>query len=141
MSNVIEERNKVVSFTLFKIEKGREKICNCNPPHYIIDTANRIIVCDDCGAVIEPFEALLNVVEYTKEYEEYQEKALEKINSYREMANEELRRRFRNKAFKDMDSNYRKGMLPHCPKCGEMFEPTEIDHWTNKKYYGNEVKA
>ena len=54
MSNVIEERNKVVSFTLFKIEKGREKICNCNPPHYIIDTANRIIVCDDCGAVIEP---------------------------------------------------------------------------------------
>lgn len=139
MSNVIEEKNKVLSFTLFKVEKGREKICRCNPPHYIIDTANRIIICDDCGAVIEPFEALLNVVEYTKEYEEYQEKALEKINSYREMANEELRRRFRNKAFKDMDSNYQKGMLPHCPKCGEIFEPAEISHWTNKKYYRQEM--
>lgn len=136
MSDVIEEKNKILSFTLFKIEKGREKICNCNPPHYIIDTVNRIIVCDDCGAVIEPFEALLNVAGYTKEYEGYQEKALEKINSYREMANEELRRRFRNKAFKDMDRNYRNGMLPHCPECGEIFEPTEITRWTNKKYCG-----
>jgi len=135
MSDVIEEKNKVLSFTLFKIEKGREKICSCNPPHYIIDTANRIIVCDDCGAVIEPFEALLNVAEYTKEYEEYQKKALKKINSYREMANEELRRRFRNKAFKDMDAQYKSGMLPHCPKCGEIFEPTEITRWTSAKYY------
>ena len=132
---IIEEKGRVLSFTLQKMKKGREKICKCSPPHYVIDTANRIAICDDCGAVLDAFDALVVLAEYIKEYEEYQEKALEKINTYREMADEELRRRFRNKAFKDMDANYRNGMLPHCPKCGVMFEPTEITHWTNGKYY------
>lgn len=48
--------------------------------------------------------------------------------------NEEWRRRMKNKAFKDMDKQYQEGMLPHCPKCGEIFDPMEITGWTNKKY-------
>ncbi len=135
MNDLIEEKGKVLSFTLYKAERGREKICKCNPPHLEIDTTNRIVVCKDCGATIDPFEALLTFAEYTEEYEKYQEEALEKINSYREMANEELRRRMRNKAFKDMDINYRNGMYPHCPKCGEMFDPMKLTHWGSKKFY------
>ncbi len=135
MNDLIEEKDNVLSFTLYKVERGREKICRCNPPHLEIDTTNRIVVCKDCGATIDPFEALLTFAEYAEEYEKYQDEALEKINSYREMANEELRRKMRNKAFKDMDSNYRNGMYPYCPKCGEMFDPMKLTHWGNKKFY------
>ncbi len=134
-NDVISEKDNVLSFTLFKVEKGREKICRCDPPHYIIDTTNRIVICDDCGAVLDTFDALRILCEYIKKYEEYQEKAIERVNIYKELANEEMRRRFRNKAFKDMDANYKKGMLPRCPKCGKLFEPTEITHWTSRKYY------
>lgn len=135
MGGFMNEKNGILQFSLFKVEKGKEKICKCDPPHYEIDTANRIITCGGCGAVIDPFDAIARLAEYTKEYEEYQDRALEKINSYREMANEELRRRFRNRAFKEMDSQYRSGMLPRCPKCQEIFDPIEIDCWTNQKYY------
>ena len=134
MSDVIEEKDKVLSFTLFKVEKGREKICRCNPPHYTIDTENRIITCDDCGATLDAFEALMSLHKYMDRYREYQEKALEKCKTYKEWADKEWRRRMKNAAFKDMDKQYQEGMLPRCPKCGEIFEPMEITRWTNKKY-------
>ena len=138
MCDIIEEKDKVLSFTLFKVEKGREKICKCNPPHYIIDSVNRIVTCDDCGATLDAFDALVTLCEHMKRYEEYQREAIKKTNFYREEANAESRRRIRNKVFKDMDKEYRAGMLPHCPKCGEIFDPAEITHWTNEKYYKNE---
>ena len=52
MSDIIKEKDNVLSFTLFNINKGREKICKCNPPRYEIDTVNRIITCMDCGAIL-----------------------------------------------------------------------------------------
>ncbi len=134
---MINKTDRVISFDLFRIERGREKICKCNPPRYEIDTANRIVTCMECGAIIDPFEALLTFAEYAEEYEKYQDEALEKINLYRKLADEELRRRMRNKAFKDMDSNYRSGMYPYCPKCGEMFDPTELTNWGNKRFMNN----
>lgn len=134
MSEIIEEKDKVLSFTLFKVEKGREKICKCNPPHYTIDVENRVVTCNDCGATIDAFEALMALYNHIDKYREYQEKALEKCKTYREWADKEWRRRMKNKAFKDMDKQYQEGMFPHCPKCGEIFDPMEITGRTNKKY-------
>ena len=127
MSDIIEGKDKVLSFTLFKVEKGREKICKCNPPHYEIDTENRIVTCMDCGATLDAFEALIALCNHMDRYREYQEKALEKCKLYGEW-----RRRMKNKAFKDMDKAYQSEMFPHCPKCGEVFDPMEIKRWTNK---------
>ena len=138
MSDIIEEKGKVLSFTLLKIEKGREKICKCNPPHYEIDTVNRIVACTDCGATLDAFEALLKVYEYQSKWEEYQKKALEKAKVYGEMADKEFRRRMKNKAFKDMDSHYHNGLYPICPKCGEIINPMEIKEYANEKYYEDE---
>ena len=138
MSDIIEEKGKVLSFTLLKIENGREKICKCNPPHYEIDTVNRIVACTDCGATLDAFEALLKVYEYQSKWEEYQKKALEKAKVYGEMADKEFRRRMKNKAFKDMDSNFHNGLYPICPKCREIINPMEIKEYANKKYCDNE---
>lgn len=134
MSEIIEEKDKILSFTLFKVEKGREKICKCNPPHYEIDTENRIVTCVDCGATLDAFEALIVLCKHMDKYREYQKKALEKCKLYKEWADKEWRRRMKNAAFKDMDKQYQEGMLPNCPKCGGIFDPMEITSWTNKKY-------
>lgn len=136
--DIIEEKDKVLSFTLFRVEKGREKICKCKTPHYVIDTVNRIVTCDDCGSTLDAFDALERVVNHMKRYEEYQKEAIRKTNIYREMANKECRRRFRNRAFKEMDIHYQAGLYPICPECGKMFDPAEIAEWTSKDLYGQE---
>lgn len=141
MSGIIEEKDKVLSFTLFKVEKGREKICRCNPPHYEIDTENRIVVCKDCGATLDAFEALLSLYNYMDAFREYQQKALEKAKVYGELADKEWRRRMKNKAFKDMDSNYHNDLYPICPKCGEMIDPIKITQYANKKFYEDKKTA
>lgn len=132
--DIIEEKDKVLSFTLFRVEKGREKICKCKAPHYVIDTVNRIVICEDCGATLDAFDALERLVDHVKRYEEFQKEAIRKTNAYREEANKELRRRFRNRAFKEMDQHYKSGMYPICPECGNIFDPSEIKRWTRKKY-------
>lgn len=139
MSDIIEEKDKVLSFTLFKVEKGREKICKCNPPHYEIDTENHIVTCMDCGATLDAFEALIALYKHIDKYREYQQKALEKYKLYKEWADKEQRRRIKNAAFKEMDRQYQSGMLPHCPRCGEVFDPMQIINWTNKKYCEEET--
>ena len=134
MDDIIQEKDKILSFTLFKVEKGREKICNCNPPHYEIDTTNRIVICKDCGATIDPFEALISICGYNDKMKEYQEKAIERARTYAEWADKEHRRRMKNKAFKDMDVQYQNGLYPYCPKCGKMFDPAKLTHWGNKGF-------
>lgn len=133
MSDIIEEKDKILSFTLFRVEKGREKLCKCNPPHYEVDTVNRIVTCKDCGATIDSFDALVTLCKYMKRYEEYQREAIEKTKAYREMAESEWNRKMKNQAFKEMDSTYQKGFYPICPKCGEVFDPMKIGQWVNKK--------
>lgn len=134
MGDIIEDMGGVLSFTLFKVEKGREKICRCNPPHYEIDPENRIVTCMDCGATLDAFEALMALYNHIDQYREYQKKALEKSKLYAGWADKEWRRWMKNKAFKDMDRQYHDGMLPHCPECGEAFDPVKIQRWTNRKY-------
>ncbi len=126
-------KEKVLSFELLKIEKGRERICKCNPPHYEIDVVNHIVTCKDCGATVEPFDALVTMCQYMDKFAEYQREAIEKISTYRELANKEWRRIFKNRIFKEMDYEYQKGLYPICPKCGEIFNPIKITRWANEK--------
>lgn len=63
------DKGKPVSFDLLRINKGMKKICRCNPPHYEFSVENRIIMCSDCGAVVDPFEAMLSIAGYVKQGE------------------------------------------------------------------------
>ena len=138
MSNLIEEKDKLVSFTLFKVEKGREKLCKCNPPRLTIDEQNRIVTCELCGATLDGFDALMRVADYLDKLHEYETFVKEKANTYRKLADKEWNRRIKNAVFKDMDKQYQNGMYPYCPKCREMINPIEITCWGNKKLYESE---
>ena len=123
-------RSDIVSFDLVRINRARGKMCKCNPPHYEVDTTNRIVTCSDCGAVVDAFDALVSLAKRYEDLEEAQQRMLSKAQSYAKMADEEFQRMRRNKVFRDMESNYRNGLFPICPKCMKAFDPVHIQGWT-----------
>lgn len=86
------DKGKPVSFDLLRINKGMKKICRCNPPHYELSVENRIIMCSDCGAVVDPFEAMLSIAGYHEQLREETKRLKEKVKVYSEEANKELKR-------------------------------------------------
>lgn len=134
------DKEKPVSFDLLRINKGMKKICTCNPPHYEISVENRIIMCRDCGAVIDPFEAMLSIAEYHEQLREETNRLKEKAKVYSEEANKELKRMRKSRVLREMEEQYRKNMLPRCPKCREYIDPLEITEWTNAAYIKQEKK-
>ena len=124
--------NRIISFDLAKINRGKEKICKCKCPHYEIDTVNRLVMCTDCMAIVEPFDALYSLAKNYEILEDIQSKMLDKAKAYEKMANDELKKMIKNRAFRKMDEQYKKGMLPICPTCNKAFEPMEIKTWINE---------
>jgi len=118
--------NEVISFNLAKIERGREKLCICDPPHYEIDVVNKVVSCSDCGATVDAFDALLALARRYEMLEDAQQKMIAKAREYGKMADERMRK---NKAFQEMEEHYRNGL---CPKCNEMIDPLDIRGWTRR---------
>lgn len=124
--------HEIISFDLAKINRGKEKICKCKKPHYEIDTTNRLVMCTDCGAILEPFDALLSLAERMEEVEKLQNKMIGKAKTYSELASEEFSKLIRSRVFRNMNEKYKNGMFPICPECNTPFEPTEIQSWINE---------
>lgn len=124
--------NKIKHIDVIRIERGRKKLCQCQNPHYEIDATNRIVLCADCGAVVEPFEVLYKLAS-----------RCERINSQLDMARqqaEELKNyQPRRRVIKELErrmSREESAMLPTCPHCHEPFELEELlaTTWRNKRY-------
>lgn len=128
----------IIQFDIAKINRGKKRLCRCDCPHYEIDTTNRIVMCMDCGAVVDAFDALVGLAESGERIERLQESMLQRAKTYGKLAEEEFHRMIKNKVFRDMQSHYRKNLYPICPKCGELFDPTEIVAWTRPG--GEELK-
>lgn len=134
------DKNNIISFTLCKLEKNKDKHCKCKNPHYELDAVNRIVTCTDCGAVLDAFDALTQVAKRMALYADYQQQARDKVALFRELANKESRRRFKNSIFKTMEEHYLKNNChPHCPKCNEAFDPIKIYRWSRAKLEGEDV--
>lgn len=122
----------IIQFDIAKIERGKKKLCQCKNPHYEIDPINRIVMCTDCGAVMDAFDVLVSLAESGERIERLQNQMLQRAKTYGKLADEEFQRMIKNKVFRDMQSNYRKNMYPICPKCGELFDPMKIGTWRRK---------
>lgn len=121
---------EIVPFDVIKINRGKTKICRCKLPHYEIDTENRLVMCMDCGAIVEAFEALTNIAERMEEIENIETEMKETVIHYKT----EAQKMIKNRVFRTMEDNYRKSMFPICPKCNEPINPTEINHYARSEY-------
>ena len=135
------EKEEPICFDLLRINKGMKKICRCNPPHYELSVENRIIICRDCGAVVDPFEAMLSIAGYHEQLREETKRLKEKAKVYSEEANKELKRMRKSRVFREMEESYRKNIFPRCPKCREYIDPLEITEWTNTECIEQEEKT
>jgi len=139
--------NKIVDFELLKIKRHMRKICNCENPQYEVDTNNRTVWCGDCGAWIDPFDAILYIAEHSEKLEkridylcEKEKEACERINNLNKEIEVLSKKRARLNVFKKLESEYRNDMVPRCPKCGQIFHFGHITSWGNRKYIEEEIK-
>ena len=122
--------DKIKRIDVMRIEYGKRKLCECQNPHYEIDYANRIVMCEDCGAVKEPFEALYEIALHYRRIEDQVSALLKQrkeIENYKPhlVVMKELEKRYR-------ENNY--SMAPVCPKCGEAFDLKDLTSWRNRKF-------
>ena len=68
---------EIIRFDTLRVEYGMAKHCQCKTASYEIDYQNRLVYCQSCGAIVDPFEALLNIAKYIGRYEDHLEYLLE----------------------------------------------------------------
>lgn len=124
-----KEENKITNIETLIINRRREKNCKCIKPRYEIDTQNHLVYCQDCMAVVEPFEALIQIAMH-----------LENINYKIECATRYKQELMNYKPHLREAKRYErmmreKDMLPLCPRCKKPFFWNEVTEMTNKHFY------
>ncbi|MEN2765658.1 hypothetical protein [Ornithinibacillus xuwenensis] len=125
---------KIVSIDQIRINRGIEKICKCDNRRFMIDTKNRRITCQSCGAVVDPYEAMY---ELARNGERLQEQVSNLLEQRKQIANYKPWL----VTIKKLEKDYRgRKMLPNCPRCSEPFYLEELTHWTGKQYADARIK-
>lgn len=120
-----------VTFLAPLIRERKQKACKCKDRRFCIDLTNRTVECSVCGQFIDPFEALCEIAERNDRYDYY----LKGRGEYAEELNKWFKNHKEPLTLKKLIENYRGGMIPLCPKCGEVFDFTEITTWTAGDFY------
>ena len=109
------------------VDYSRRKVCECKGTTYLLDGKNRLVYCQKCGAIIDPFEALLNMARSADRVHDY-------LNAYRELAEKERRAYERYKGVNDITRKARQGLIPVCPHCEKPVAPEKINTFINRRF-------
>ncbi|MCA1066162.1 hypothetical protein QTG56_25150 (plasmid) [Rossellomorea sp. AcN35-11] len=120
--------NNIIQIEQLKINRNLNKLCSCNNRRFTLDTQNRRVLCDVCGAVVDPYDAMYDLaskrVDLQREVETLLQQRME-IAEYKPWL----------KVIKSLEKHYRgKHYLPNCPRCAEPFYLEELSHWTGREY-------
>ncbi|SBV94147.1 conserved hypothetical protein [uncultured Eubacteriales bacterium] len=123
----------IVRFDVVRVEYGKKKMCQCLNPHYEIDYQNRLVYCNDCGAVVDPLEALSEIARH---YERIEAQTKELLEQRRLIANYHPRR----VVLKELEKQYIRAehnkLDPTCPHCHRPFPLAELLNvsWCNSEF-------
>lgn len=121
--------DNVKRLEILRVERGMKKLCVCANPHFVIDDKNRLVYCE-CGALVDPFDALKDIADEWEEMTEHTEYLLrtrKEIDNYKPHL----------VVIKQLAELYRGSrMWPTCPVCKEAFDLKEIlsNFWVNPEY-------
>ena len=59
--------DRIVDFEMVKVNRGRQKFCQCYEKRFEVDTQNRVITCRTCGAWIDPFDVIIYLAGHHEE--------------------------------------------------------------------------
>ena len=108
-------------------------MCQCFEPHNEIDYQNRLVYCVDCGAIVDPLEALIRIAENSKRLDDHTQQMLEER---RQIRSYQPRRVVIKKLEKQYVSAEHRNLEPTCPRCGKPFELEELlqTRWVNREF-------
>lgn len=126
--------DKIIGLDQMRISRGLGKVCKCKNRKFVIDTDNRRITCNGCGAVIDPYDALYDLAHQDEQRNNQVENLLEQrkqIVNYKPHL----------VVIKSLEKQYRgRKMIPSCPRCIEPFYLEEIVRWMGKPYADARIK-
>lgn len=115
------------------VEYNRRKICRCEKKHYLLDFQNRLVYCKTCGAIIDPFDALMNMAKNAERIEK-------SIGFWKHLAKEEEKSYNRFRGVNDITKKHRMGLVPVCPHCKEPVEPEDIKRFVKSEHIKEQPK-
>lgn len=126
----IKEQDGIISFELLKAEVNRTKLCRCLDAAYTLDVNNRLVICEQCGAILDPFDALLKIQEKQQEWVEYQQKAAKRARLFQQEADRTLSLMQRYRNTRRIAKLCQDGLFPVCPHCRQIIAPERITEWS-----------
>ena len=113
----------VTRIDVARVERAARKMCRCPAPRYSVDTQNHLVYCLECGAIVDPFDALKYIANNWDRVNASMEQQLEErkqIDAYKP-------RRVVLKALdKKLASPATRDKSPTCPHCGQPFSLADL---------------
>ena len=120
--------DRIERFDLLRVEYDAKKLCRCRNASYEVDYQNRLVRCQQCGAIVDPFEALVKISKDITRYEDHLDYLLEERKRLEEWKPRLL-------VIRKLAERYHSGkMAPICPRCKEAFDLKEITSWTSSVF-------
>ncbi|MDD5017175.1 MAG: hypothetical protein PHO15_03635 [Eubacteriales bacterium] len=114
---------EIIRFDVARVEFGKRKMCQCNKPHYEIDYQNRLVYCGDCGAIVDPFEAITQIARH---YQRIERITSDMLEQRRQIDNYKPRRVVIKKLEQYYIHGENAGLEPTCPHCGASFNLKDL---------------
>lgn len=124
---------QVIRIDVLRNFHNREKLCRCVYPKYEIDTANRLVYCVDCNAIVDAFDALRSICrrwEYVQSQLDTAHRQAKELSEYKPYL----------RAIKELESKQRGKMMPTCPHCKLPVDIVELSKTVSLgRQYGESV--
>ena len=126
--------DKIIDIDIIRANWNFKKRCECRNRTFVLDPKNREVHCGQCGEVVDPFDALM---ELCNNYERINEQLRHSLEQKRELDKYKPHLN----VIKKLEHNYRgKKLIPDCPVCGEPFYLEELNCWTGWQYGEARIK-
>lgn len=131
----IPKKGELIKLDHIRIDNKAGDSCDCMGMRKVmLNTKSRQVYCNDCGGLIDPFNALKDIA-YKMEREN------EQVQRLREQAENLQNYKPWLKAVRSIEQGYRgKKMLPCCPRCDKPFFLEEIDSWRNRQLAEKQIQ-
>ena len=125
---------KIIEIDQLRINRNIDKLCTCRNRRFMLDTTNKRVICNECGAEVDPYDAMYEMATSAEGLKKQVDRLLEQrkqILDYKPWL----------VTIRKLESKYRgKKMLPNCPRCDEPFYLEELTRWTGRQFADARIK-
>ena len=121
--------DNVIPISTLRIIRDKNKKCTCRNRKFYIATQNREITCQECGAIIDPYDAMLDIANHYEQFGKEVDNLLTQRKQILDYKPHLL-------AMRELEKIYMGGkMLPCCPHCGRGIHAKELLVASTSKQY------